>query len=62
MTTQQLILQSLIMRFGRPAVAARLNVPGCVLEDWLFGNSRIPDAKFLLLVEEYLTEPRGKPH
>ena len=40
----------MVARIGRPMLAARLEVPLGILEDWLGGSAAMPDAKLIALI------------
>ena len=50
-TTRQLLLELAVKGFGRTDLARRLNVPTAVLDAWLSGETALPDAKLLALIE-----------
>ncbi|HTM61074.1 MAG TPA: hypothetical protein VL199_12000 [Burkholderiales bacterium] len=50
-STRQLLLELAVKGFGRTDLAQRLNVPTAVLDDWLSGQTALPDAKLLALIE-----------
>ena len=45
------MLRLVVARLGERETSARLNVPVAILKDWLTGESAIPDAKVLRLVD-----------
>jgi len=47
--TRQLLLEIVVSRIPPAEVAAWLEVPVCILNDWLHGETSMPDAKFLQL-------------
>ena len=47
--TRQLLLEIMVSRIPPAEVAAWLEVPVCILNDWLDGGTSMPDAKFLQL-------------
>jgi hypothetical protein len=49
-STRQRLLELVIARIGRPDVVARLQIPPCILDDWLNGEAHMPDRKVLALV------------
>ena len=48
-TVKQQLLEQAVKRFGRRELAENLNVPLGVLDDWIDGQSEMPDAKLALL-------------
>jgi len=50
-STRQLLLELAVKGFGRTDLAQRLNVPTAVLDDCLSGQTALPDAKLLALIE-----------
>ena len=49
--TRQLLLEIVVSRVPPTEVAAWLDVPMRVLNDWLDGETLMPDAKFLQLTD-----------
>jgi hypothetical protein len=49
-SSRQRLLELVIARIGRPSVVERLQIPPCILDDWLTGEAHMPDRKLLALV------------
>jgi hypothetical protein len=49
--TRRRLLELAVSRIGRAAVAARLGVPAAILDDWLAGQTQIPDGKLVPLID-----------
>ena len=49
-TTRQLLLELAVKGLGRAELANKLNVPTGVLDDWLSGETTVPDSKVLALI------------
>ena len=49
--TRRRLLELAVSRIGRAAVAARLKVPVAILDDWLAGQTQLPDAKLIALID-----------
>ena len=49
--TRQRLLDLMVARIGRPALAAHLDVPIGILDAWLHGIDRMPDAKLGTLID-----------
>jgi hypothetical protein len=49
--TRRRLLELAVSRIGRAAVAGRLGVPAVILDDWLAGQTEIPDAKLVPLID-----------
>lgn len=49
--TRQRLLELMIARVGRAALAAGLGVPCAILQDWINGASLMPDAKVITLID-----------
>ena len=41
----------MVARIGRQALASRLCVPVAILGDWLIGETMMPDAKLVALID-----------
>ena len=50
-STRQRLLELMIARIGRPALAERLGVPCVILLDWIVGHSTMPDGKLINLID-----------
>ena len=48
--TRQRLLELMMARIGRNALAASLGVPCAILADWMSGVSPMPDAKLVALI------------
>ena len=48
--TRQRLLELMIARIGRTALAAGLGVPCAILADWMSGDSLMPDGKVIALL------------
>ncbi len=49
--TRKRLLELAVSRIGRADVAARLSVPVAILDDWLAGETQVPDGKLIPLVD-----------
>jgi hypothetical protein len=49
-STRQRLLELMMARIGRTALAASLGVPCVILADWISGASLMPDAKLVALI------------
>ena len=49
-TTRQRLLELMMARIGKSALAAGLGVPCAILLDWLHGDSLMPDGKVIALL------------
>lgn len=49
-STRQRLLELMMARIGRSALAAGLGVPCAILADWISGASLMPDAKLVALI------------
>ena len=49
--TRKRLLELAVSRIGRAAAAKRLAVPVAILEDWLAGETQIPDGKLVPLID-----------
>jgi len=49
-STRQRLLELMMARVGRNALAASLGVPCAILADWINGDSVMPDAKLVALI------------
>jgi len=58
-STRQRLLELMMARIGKSALAAGLGVPCAILADWLNGQSLIPDAKLIALID--LIDETGEP-
>jgi hypothetical protein len=58
--TRQRLLDLMIARLGRRELAARLDVPLVVLDDWLAGETPIPNGKLVALID--LIDETGDPN
>ena len=50
-STRQRLLELMMARIGRNALAASLGVPCAILVDWINGASLMPDAKLVALIQ-----------
>ena len=50
-STRQRLLELMMARIGRGALAACLGVPSAILADWINGESLMPDAKVVALLQ-----------
>jgi len=50
-TTRQRLLELMVSRIGSAELARRLGVPHAILNDWINGESSMPDAKLVALVD-----------
>lgn len=50
-STRQRLLELMMARIGRSALAAALGVPCAILLDWLDGESSMPDGKLIALID-----------
>ena len=48
--TRQRLLDLMIARIGRHMLAARLQIPVLILDDWSSGKTALPDAKLIALI------------
>ena len=49
-STRQRLLDLMMARIGRSALAAALGVPCAILLDWISGHSAMPDGKLITLI------------
>lgn len=49
--TRKRLLELAVSRIGRAAAAARLGVPVAILDDWLAGQTQVPDGKVVQLID-----------
>ena len=49
--TRQRLLELMLARIGRAKLAARLQVPLGVMDDWISGHTRLPDGKLISLID-----------
>jgi len=49
--TRQRLLDLMIARIGRHMLAARLQVPVLILDDWASGKTVLPDAQLIALIK-----------
>ena len=49
-STRQRLLELMMARIGRSALAAGLGVPCAILADWINGDSLMPDGKVIALL------------
>ena len=50
-STRQRLLDLMMARIGKSALAAALGVPCAILLDWLNGDSLMPDGKLIALID-----------
>ena len=50
-STRQRLLELMMARIGKSALAVRLDVPCAILLDWLSGYSVMPDSKLIALID-----------
>ena len=50
-STRQRLLELMMARIGKSALAAALGVPCAILLDWLSGYSVMPDSKLIALID-----------
>ena len=50
-STRQRLLELMMARIGKSALAAGLGVPCAILLDWLSGSSVMPDSKLIALID-----------
>ena len=50
-STRQRLLELMMARIGKSALAASLDVPCAILADWLNGASVMPDGKLIALID-----------
>ena len=50
-STRQRLLELMMARIGKNALAAGLGVPCAILLDWLNGYSVMPDGKLIALID-----------
>jgi hypothetical protein len=60
-STRQRLLELMIARVGRSALAASLGVPCAILADWIEGHSVMPDVKLIALIELIDETAEGGP-
>ena len=61
-STRQRLLELMIARIGRSALAAALGVPCAILLDWLNGDSLMPDGKLITLIHLIDETGNGSAH
>lgn len=49
--SRQRLLDLMVARVGRARVAARLDVPLVLLDDWITGDALLPDGKLVALID-----------
>jgi hypothetical protein len=60
-STRQRLLELMIARIGRRALAASLGVPCAILLDWISGESLMPDGKLIALIDLIDQTAQGEP-
>ena len=59
-STRQRLLELMMARMGKGALAAALGVPCAILLDWLNGDSLMPDGKVIALLD-LIDDTEGGP-
>jgi hypothetical protein len=60
-STRQRLLELMMARIGKSALAAALGVPCAILVDWLNGQSVMPDGKVIALIDLIDETAQGEP-